>query len=528
MANVNDRTALLAYHDTDEERLQDVESRSSSLDLDKNNGKRRWLFFGSKNHSYSVRERWVVVVSVVGLMLICGGFLVGFIARSSSGSLICNTVERGYQCHKQYSQLWGQYSPFFSLGFSSEISPAVPIGCTVTFAQVLSRHGARHPTKNKNAVYSELIQRVQDSTEHYTGDFTFLEKFDYPFLADDLTPFGESQMVDSGARFYQRYQHLTQNSEIFIRASGSPRVIASAEKFISGFHTQKLADPQAKDKSTKPSVGVIIPETPYTNNTLDHSNCDLFEATKPAHPAQAEFASTFAPPILSRITKNLPGANLSITDIPFLMDLCSFHTIALTPDARTISPFCSLFTSTEWTQYDYYNTLGKYYGHSAGNPLGASQGVGFVNELIARLTNTPVIDHTTVNHTLDSDPTTFPLNLSLYADFSHDNTMMSIFTALGLFNGTVPLSNTTVQSAEETGGYSAAWTVPFGGRAYVEKMVCDSAPVAGKEMVRVLVNDRVVPLYGCKVDGLGRCGLEEFVEGLSYARGGGDWGRCFV
>ena len=68
-----------------------------------------------------------------------------------------------------------------------------------------------------------------------------------------------------------------------------------------------------------------------------------------------------------------------------------------------------------------------------GNPLGRVQGVGYVNELLARLTQTPVRDHTQTNRTLDGAPATFPLNRTLYADFSHDNQMAAIYAALGLF-----------------------------------------------------------------------------------------------
>lgn len=46
--------------------------------------------------------------------------------------------------------------------------------------------------------------------------------------------------------------------------------------------------------------------------------------------------------------------------------------------------------------------------------------VGYVNELLTRLTNDPKYvnnDQTQVNHTLDSSPATFPLGKSFYADF---------------------------------------------------------------------------------------------------------------
>jgi len=70
--------------------------------------------------------------------------------------------------------------------------------------------------------------------------------------------------------------------------------------------------------------------------------------------------------------------------------------------------------------------------------------VGFTNELIARLTNQPVDDHTTTNSTLDSSNTTFPIGRKLYADFTHDNDMTAIFAAIGLFNSTAPLPNNTI------------------------------------------------------------------------------------
>jgi hypothetical protein len=66
---------------------------------------------------------------------------------SASGpkhSKSCDTIFQGYQCEPEISHYWGQYSPFYSV--PSEISADVPRGCSVTFAQVLSRHGARDPT----------------------------------------------------------------------------------------------------------------------------------------------------------------------------------------------------------------------------------------------------------------------------------------------------------------------------------------------------------------------------------------------
>jgi len=174
---------------------------------------------------------------------------------------------------------------------------------------------------------------------------------------------------------------------------------------------------------------------------------------------------------------------------------------------------------------DIVQTLNKYYGYSFGNPLGPTQGVGFANELIARLTSKPVHDVASINSTLDANPATFPLNRALYADFSHDNDMTAIFSALGLYNGTAALPNTTVIEAEQAGGYSAAWTVPFAARAYWEKLQCHGH---WEEFVRVIVNDRVQPLTQCGGDRYGRCTLSAYVDSLGFAKSGGLWDQCFI
>lgn len=461
-------------------------------------------------------------------------WLTGFCSSVSQRKLFvrdsaCSTVPQGYRCHDPYSKLWGQYSPYFSLSPFSDISPAIPVGCNIIFAQALSRHGARYPTQKKTKLYAELIQRIQKGATSYNGEFAFLEDFKYELGADDMVPFGNLQMVNSGAKFYQRYRDLGRAARPFIRASDSERVVVSANKFIEGFQQSKIDDPLAGDKEDAPNVDVIIGEGRNYNNTLDHGRCDVFEdANQSVHPSQDVFLSSFAQPTLDRVNSNLPGANLGIDDIPSLMDLCSFHTVAITPEASVLSPFCKLFTETEWHHYDYYQTLGKYYKYGPGHSLGPAQGIGFVNELVSRLTNTPVSDSTNVNHTLDSDPATFPLELPLYADFSHDNTMVSIYSALGLFNKTEPLSNSSVARPIDTHGFSAAWIVPFGAVAYIEKMECDSTPFANEPYVRILLNDRVFPLQGCAVDALGRCRLDDFIAGLNYMTGGGNWNDCYA
>ncbi|KAK5660488.1 hypothetical protein OQA88_13036 [Cercophora sp. LCS_1] len=394
---------------------------------------------------------------------------------------ICDTPQHGYLCAPNISHVWGQYSPYFSV--PSELDPSVPPSCTLTFAHVLSRHGARDPTLFKTIAYRGLITKIHLRTRSYGPGFEFLKNFKYTLGADQLTPFGQQQLVHSGLAFYHRYRSLAlQNgtSPPFIRASGQARVIHSAEFWSKGFHTALLSDTSFSSPTPKfPYSMVIIPERLGANNTLNNKLCGSFVSGKYSHigsNASQEYLNVFGPPILRRLIANLPGANLSLSDLPLLMDLCPYHTVA-SPGGASVSPFCSLFSQDEWRSYDYYQTLGKWYGFGPGNPLGPTQGVGWANELVARLTGTNVEDGTSTNRTLDGSDETFPLDRGLYADFSHDNDMVGILGALGLYEG--KLDNTTRGGAWESDGFSAAWTVPFAGRVYVEKMKCD----AGEELL---------------------------------------------
>lgn len=434
-------------------------------------------------------------------------------------TLGCDSVLEGYQCRPELSHAWGQYSPYFIV--PSEIPSNLPSRCHVAFAQVLSRHGARDPTLSKSLAYSQVITKIKSNVRDFQGDFAFLASYSYTLGADELTEFGKQEMVKSGRAFFGRYEDLAQTSLPFVRASGQRRVIDSAQEFNKGFHLAKIAAGVTEDEAYPYNV-TVISEAVGSNNTLEHGLCAAFEASNIGSTAQSKYASVFAPSITARLNANLLNANLTLTETIFIMDLCPFETVA--SSSSTPSLFCALFTPAEWKQYDYYQTLGKYYGYGPGNPLGPTQGVGFVNELVSRLMGKPVVDHTSVNRTLDTNPNTFPLGRSLYADFGHDNDMTAVFAALGLYNSTPPLSMTHTMPVREMHGYSAARTVPFAARAYFEKLQCEEER---EEMVRVLLNGRVLPLESCGGDALGRCTLGSFVESLGFAQAGGHWNQCF-
>ncbi|KAF5560397.1 3-phytase A [Fusarium phyllophilum] len=403
-------------------------------------------------HKRRETRRWSYLVMVISTVT-----LITVLAIWVHNNTLSSGCEYDGSCN-DISKLWGQYSSFFSV--PSEIDSSTPDDCEVTIGIALSRHGARYPTAGKTTAYSATIARLQKSVTNYGKGYEWLKDYEYNLGSEDLTDFGQDQMIDSGKAFYERYIGLAEKTEPFIRASGSDRVIMSSHNFTQGFYASRG---ESGDDYTDGIL--VITEEPGINNTLSHGTCSSFEDNDEVgdNSAQTAWGNKFLPPIRDRLNRNLHKAKLSLQETIYLMDLCPFNT-ANTPDGVGQSRFCDLFSTEDWRSYDYYLTLGKYYEYGNGNAMGPTQGVGYVNELVSRLTRKPVNDHTTTNRTLDANPETFPLDKALYADFSHDNTMVSIFSAMGLYNSTSKLPKHHIVPAIRAHGYSSAWVVPFAAR----------------------------------------------------------------
>jgi len=267
------------------------------------------------------------------------------------------------------------------------------------------------------------------------------------------------------------------------------------------------------------------------------------------------WSSIYGDPIADRLNAQAPGANLTGEDITNLIQLCALETVSI----GTLSPFCAIFTQAEFAQFEYWADLDKYYGtgyafsflsrflsrstnlpfsglrNRYGQALGPVQGVGYINELLARLTGSPVKDNTQTNRTLDASPITFPLNHTLYADFTHDNEMIAIYAAMGLFKQPVPL-DPTKPDPERT--WFTSHLTPFSGRMVTERLSCHIIPTsrtahreeASVVYVRILVDDALQPLEFCGANTDGMCELDAFVESQAYARndGEGDFEKCYA
>ncbi|KAH9854921.1 phytase [Lenzites betulinus] len=423
-----------------------------------------------------------------------------------SESLQLRDTQASLGVARDVQQSWSMYSPYFA---AAEYQKP-PASCKITQVNIIQRHGARFPTSGASKRILAALGKLQKADNFTDPLLDFVEDYTYSLGQDSLVALGATQSAQAGKEAFQRYSSLISDKNIpFVRASSSDRVVATANNWTAGFAL-------ASANRFKPLLSVILSEA--GNDTLDDNMCP---AAGDSDPQVNAWIAQYAPPMTARLNAGAPGANLTDTDTYNLLTMCAFETVATEKRSR----FCDIYEELHAEAAFAYNAdLDKFYGTGYGQPLGPVQGVGYVNELIARLTGKPVADHTQTNSTLDSSAATFPLNRTLYADFSHDNQMVAIFSAMGLFKQPAPLDPTHPNPART---FRVQRIVPFSGRMVVERLECAKA---GAAYVRILVNDAVQPLTFCGADAHGLCKLDAFVQSQAYARndGEGDFEKCFA
>lgn len=114
--------------------------------------------------------------------------------------------------------------------------------------------------------------------------------------------------------------------------------------------------------------------------------------------------------------------------LPSVQTLCPYETVAF-----GYSAFCDLFTFSEWEGFEYSIDVAFAGNNYFQSPTGRAVGIAYVEEVLARLNHHVLLTtETQANITLDNNTSTFPLDQTLYFDFSHDTNIAAVLTAFGL------------------------------------------------------------------------------------------------
>lgn len=444
---------------------------------------------------------------------------------------------------------WSFYVPSGDVG-RYDISDETFNGCKVDQVNLFMRHDFRGPSKGVGSGIATMISKVVnasnasdaswkfaigDSEKHPELDFLSGLKDTYEAVTpESLTAYGEQDAHASGYRFKNKYGHLlghkdwynaptNQSLPVFVRTTDQSRVNVTSWAFSDGF-----MGPDWRNRLAAPLL--TLPDSLKTyNDSLAVGTCPYSSNDTSSDDAFAAWNKVYLPKVVQRLQRALPNLNLTTSDVQAMQNVCPFQSAYL----GHLSPFCAIFSLREWELYSYGQDLQQYANAGYGGPLGRAWSVGWVNELLARLTESPVKDHTSTNSTLDADKGTFPLGLPVYLDFTHDTQVASAIAVMGLLRDGRKLAPDSYPDKNRL--WNAAHIVPMGARMVVERLTCKNKP---HKYVRVLLNDAVLPLSGlkeCNVQAQGRkhaaaglCKLDDFVASQSFAQAGGDWENCYL
>lgn len=411
-------------------------------------------------------------------------------------------------------QHMGYLSPYYpSPGFGVDEFP-LPRGAKIVQVQMLSRHGSRYPTLDSNVQGLGAKVAKAKKAGHFkgTGALQFLNDWEYELGHEILVPRGRQELFESGILHYYNYAQLyNPNSKIIARTTTQDRMLKSAEYFLAGFF--------GLEWTNNATIEVIIEAEGFNNSLAGYKNCpnSYGPASRAGNGPSANWVNVYLQEATSRLAPLVEGLEWTVDDTFAAQNMCPYETVAY-----GYSVFCDLFTYDEWKGFSYSVDLAFAATSSFQSPTGRAIGLGYVQEVLARLNNhTLGYSGSQINTTLDSMEETFPLNQSIYFDFSHDTNIMSILTAFGLrqFSG---LLNDTVYPGPHP--LTISHMEPFGARLDIE-LIKTPQPLgadrkysdgAATTYIHFILNQRTIPLgksfeeCGDRLDGW--CELSTFLE----------------
>ncbi|CAK7211407.1 hypothetical protein SCUCBS95973_001104 [Sporothrix curviconia] len=355
-------------------------------------------------------------------------------------------------------------SIFRHMGYLSPYQPApgfgvqeyaLPPGAEVVQLQMLSRHGSRYPTSGANVV--GLGKKLAEAKGKFkaSGPLEFLQDWEYRLGHEILVPKGRQELYDSGVLHSYMYGSLyNPNSKIIVRTTTQDRMLKSAENFMAGFF--------GLEWTNNATIELLIEQNGFNNSLAGYLNCPNSAKDTTGNDANTIWVENYLRNATARFQSLISGdIDWTIQDTYAAQTMCPYETAAY-----GFSRFCDLFTYNEWVGFGYSTDLA--FGGDSGfqSSTGRAVGIGYQQEVVARLRNhTLGYSGSQINTTLDNNTDTFPLNQSLYFDFSHDSNIVSVLTAFGFKQFAQFLPPSAYPGPHN---FTLTHVVPFGARLDIE------------------------------------------------------------
>ncbi|KAF2404313.1 phosphoglycerate mutase-like protein [Trichodelitschia bisporula] len=377
-------------------------------------------------------------------------------------------------------------------------SLAPPESCEATQVHMLARHHERYPTFSAGGNMAGAMQRLAAANATFSGPLRFLSN--YTFFVDDpesqyeqLTstgPYaGTLGAFTEGVRFRTRYRGLLDATEgtTKIWSSQSDRVEDTAKYFATGFWGLGWEKDEGGAKLVIISEGEERGgDTLTPTNTCVRFNEDAEEGHDLGEHKQLEFEATYDPSIAERLSKfvHIPKGQKKFSFTPdeifFMQGICGFETTV-----RGTSPFCALFSHSEWLDFEYGRDVMHFYRSGPGNKYGKAMGMLWLNATAGLLQEGPQAGR-------------------LFFSFTHDTSLAALIAALGVLED----SDLSTKARNDSRHWRMSQALPMGGRLTLERLECGTD---GDAYVRLNINDGILALPGCDSGPGASCPLDEFI-----------------
>lgn len=253
--------------------------------------------------------------------------------------------------------------------------------------------------------------------------------------------------------------------------------------------------------------------------------------TENRDPNVARFYPTMTKDARERFAAFLPqDFNLTTMDVYAMFSMCPYEYATLGQ-----SSFCSLFTEQEWKDFEYAIDMMFYGNNNFGSPSGRAQGIGYVEEVAARLQSRLIMkSDSSINYTYDDNAKEFPLHQPMYMDMSHETVIVAVLAALGLdyFKyGPYGLPSDAPHAVPRK--FVMHKIAPFGARLFTEVWTCPtdvnfnslrdqmyknpdlSSNPDTRDYIRFVLNNAPVSVEGlepCKRSVNGFCDMKKFLD----------------
>ncbi|KAF4416295.1 3-phytase A precursor [Fusarium acutatum] len=212
-------------------------------------------------------------------------------------------------------------------------------------------------------------------------------------------------------------------------------------------------------KTNNATIEVIIEAVGFSNSLAGDLNCPNTAKADYKSPVEA-WIEIYLQDATSRFNNITDGLKWTLADVYAAQKICPLETVAY-----GFNRFCDLFTYEEWQSFSYSIDLSFSSGAAFHSATGRAVGLGYQQEVIARLKNhTLGYSGSQINTTRDGMKETFPLNQSLYFD-SHDKDIISILTAFGFRQFAEKLPVDKYPGDHE---FTVSHITPFGARLDIE------------------------------------------------------------